>query len=180
MPNDIKIQSKKKPIESSKEASKSSEKAEVKKAKKPEVKAVEAIPAEEISKGEKKTQDIKEEILEKNQSEKIGAKEEPKKEISNFRVGDTVRILYRIIEGEKTRTQPFQGIVISKKGEGMSKTFTLRRIGANGIGVERIIPLYSPNIQKLKVVKKGKARRAKLYFLREKKGRAAMRVKERK
>lgn len=97
-----------------------------------------------------------------------------------FRPGDTVRIYYKIIEGDKTRIQPYEGIVISKKGHDQSKTFTVRRIGADNVGVERIFPLYSPNITKLEVKKKGKVRRAKLYYLREKKGRAAVRVKERK
>ncbi len=102
-------------------------------------------------------------------------------DITEFRVGDTVRILYKIFEGNKVRrTQPFEGIVISKKGSDVSKTFTVRRIGAEGIGVERIFPMYSPNIEAIEVVKKGKVRRAKLYYLREKTGRAAMRIKERK
>jgi len=97
----------------------------------------------------------------------------------DFRVGDTVRVRYRIIEGDKTRTQPYEGIVISKRGAGISKTFTVRRIGADGIGVERIFPLFSPNLVDVKVLKHGKVRRAKLYYLRHKKGRAATRIKER-
>lgn len=101
-------------------------------------------------------------------------------EVSDFRVGDTVKVVYKIIEGsEVRRTQPYEGIVISKKGSGVSKTFTVRRVGAEGIGVERIFPLYSPNIESITVVKKGKVRRAKLYYLREKTGREALRVKER-
>ncbi|MBN1162385.1 50S ribosomal protein L19 [Patescibacteria group bacterium] len=98
----------------------------------------------------------------------------------DFRPGDIVRVLYKIIEGKKVRTQPYEGIVIAKKGSGVSKTFTVRRIGVHGIGVERIFPFYSPNIEKLEVVKRGKVRRAKLYYLREKKGKEAMRVRERK
>ncbi|MFZ5424872.1 MAG: 50S ribosomal protein L19 [Patescibacteria group bacterium] len=101
-------------------------------------------------------------------------------EMPDFRVGDTVRVHYRIVEGDKTRIQPYEGIVISKKGEGLSKTFMVRKIGADNIGVERIFPLFSPNITKLDVVKHGKVRRAKLYYLRAKKGRAATRIKERK
>ena len=102
-------------------------------------------------------------------------------EVVEFRVGDTIRVVYKIIEGDTVRrTQPFEGIVISKKGSDASKTFTVRRIGSDGIGVERIFPLYSPNIESIAVVKKGKVRRAKLYYLREKTGRAAMRIKERK
>ena len=98
------------------------------------------------------------------------------KRIPNFRAGDTVRVYYKIREGEKERIQPFEGIVIAKRGAGDSKTFTVRRIAADGIGVERIFPLNSPWIEKLEVVKKGRARRAKLYYLRERKGKAAMRV----
>lgn len=100
-------------------------------------------------------------------------------EAPEFRVGDTVRVMYKITEGDKTRTQPYEGIVIGKKGSGISKTFTVRRVGADKIGVERIFPLYSPNIESVEVLKKGKVRRAKLYYLRDKKGRAATRIKER-
>ncbi|PIS21999.1 50S ribosomal protein L19 [candidate division WWE3 bacterium CG08_land_8_20_14_0_20_41_10] len=99
--------------------------------------------------------------------------------LPEFRAGDTVTVHYKIIEGDKVRTQPFTGIVISKRGEGVSKTFMVRRIGADGIGVERIFPLFSPNIEKLVVEKTGKVRRAKLYYLREKVGRQATKVKER-
>lgn len=106
-------------------------------------------------------------------------KEEEAK-IEDFRTGDTVRILYKIIEGQKERIQPYEGIVISRKGHGLSKTFTVRRIGADRVGVERIFPLHSPNIVKLEVKRKGKVRRAKLYYLRDKIGRAATKVKERK
>jgi large subunit ribosomal protein L19 len=99
---------------------------------------------------------------------------------TTFGVGDTVRVMYKIIEAGKERIQPFEGIVIGKKGEQASKTFTVRRIGAGGIGVERIFPVYSPNITGIQVVKQGKVRRAKLYYLRGKIGKAATRVKERK
>ena len=120
-----------------------------------------------------------EEAVEDTSTEEL-SKDVKKEELPDFRVGDTIKLSYRIIEGEKTRIQPFQGIVISRKGEGVSKTFTVRRIGADKIGVERIFPLYSPNIEKLEVVKRGKVRSAKLYYLRGKKGREAMRIKERK
>lgn len=100
------------------------------------------------------------------------------KEIPAFRAGDTVRVFYKIIEGDKSRIQPFEGIVISKRGSEVSKTFTVRRIAADNVGVERIFPLYSPNIEKIDVIKKGQVRRAKLYYLRDKKGREAMRIKE--
>jgi large subunit ribosomal protein L19 len=101
-------------------------------------------------------------------------------DLPDFRPGDSIKIFYKITEGGKTRIQPYEGIVISKKGSGLSRTFTVRRIGADSIGVERIFPLNSPNIEKIDVVKKGKVRRAKLYYLREKIGREAMRIKERK
>lgn len=95
----------------------------------------------------------------------------------NFEVGDTIKIHYKIIEGDKSRIQPYQGIVISKRGEGMSKTFTVRHIGAENIGVERIFPLFSPNIDKIDVVRRGSVKRAKLYYLRGRIGKAATRVK---
>ena len=101
------------------------------------------------------------------------------KELIDFNSGDTVRIFYKIIEGGKSRVQPFEGIVISKKGTGVSKTFTVRRIGADNICVERIFPLYSQNIDKIEIVSYGKVRRAKLYYLRERVGKAATRVKTR-
>lgn len=99
--------------------------------------------------------------------------------IPDFRAGDLITVHYKIIEGDKVRTQPFTGIVISKRGEGVSKTFTVRKMGADGVGVERIFPLASPNIEKLIVEKPGKVRRAKLYYLRAKIGRQAIKVKER-
>ena len=102
-----------------------------------------------------------------------------KNSIPEFRAGDTVTVHYRIIEGDKVRTQPFEGIVIAKRGEGVSKTFTVRKIGADGVGVERIFPLFSPNIERLVVEKTGKVRRAKLYYLRGKVGKQATKVKER-
>jgi len=101
------------------------------------------------------------------------------KEITPFNPGDTIRVHYRIVEGDKSRVQPFEGIVISKKGVGASKTFTVRRIGADNIGVERIFPLFSPNIEKIEVVSHGKVRRAKLYYLRNRVGKAATKVKTR-
>lgn len=88
--------------------------------------------------------------------------------IPDFSPGDTVEVYTKIKEGDKIRTQRFQGIVINRRGEGIRATFTLRRV-LQGIGVERIFPLYSPTIQKLQVVKKSKSRRAKLFYLRTKK-----------
>lgn len=125
-------------------------------------------------------------IEEKAEEESKAAEEELKKvseeepKIPEFRVGDTIKVFYKIIEGEKMRIQPFEGIVISFRGSGVSKTFTVRRIGADQVGVERILPLFSPNIEKIKVVKHGNVRRAKLFYLRNKVGREAMRVREAK
>lgn len=95
-------------------------------------------------------------------------------------IGDTVRVHQKITEGENQRTQIFEGIVIAIKNRGRNKSFTVRKIGANGIGVEKIYPVFLPSIKKIEVKRKGSVRRAKLYYLREKKGRAATRVKEKK
>jgi large subunit ribosomal protein L19 len=83
----------------------------------------------------------------------------------DFRPGDTINIAVRVIEGEKERVQNFQGIVIARRGSGINATFRVRKI-SNGIGVERIFPLYSPIISNIDVVKRGTVRRAKLYYLR--------------
>ncbi len=99
------------------------------------------------------------------------------KNIPEFRAGDTVRVAVRIKEGNKERVQNFEGVCISIRGQGTGKTFTVRKIGANNIGVERIFPLYSDSIEKIEVVRRGKVRRAKLFYLRERKGKAA-RIKE--
>lgn len=88
------------------------------------------------------------------------------KEIPSFRAGDTVRLGIEIKEGDKKRVQGFEGVVIALKGEGVSNTFTIRKIGANGVGVERIFPLYSESIKTFEVVRRGKVRRAKLNYLR--------------
>lgn len=98
--------------------------------------------------------------------------------LEDFNPGDTVRVHYRIVEGNKSRIQPFEGIVLSKRGSGLSKTFTVRRIGADGVGVERVFPQFSPNIDSLQVITRGDVRRAKLYYLRNKIGKAASKVKE--
>ena len=99
------------------------------------------------------------------------------KEWPEFSVGDTLKVHYRIIEGEKERIQLYEGNVISIRGEGLGKTFTVRRI-AHDVGVERIFPYHSPSIANLQVVRKGLVRRAKLYFLRGKSGKEG-RIKER-
>jgi large subunit ribosomal protein L19 len=89
-----------------------------------------------------------------------------------FAIGDTVRVHVRIREGEKERTQAFEGTVLSRCGSGPNETFTVRRV-ASGIGVERVFPLSSPNVQKIVVTRRGKARRSKLYYLRKRTGKAA-------
>ncbi|HOV46009.1 MAG: 50S ribosomal protein L19 [Spirochaetes bacterium] len=99
------------------------------------------------------------------------------KPIPAFRVGDTVKVHYKVVEGGKERIQPYEGIIISKKGAGISKNITIRKI-SYGVGVERVFPVYSPRIDKIEIVKRGKVRRAKLFYLRERRGKAA-RVKER-
>jgi len=96
----------------------------------------------------------------------------------DFKIGDSVRVEFKIVEGGKERLQPFEGICISRHGSGLRSMFTLRKISSN-IGVEKTFPLYSPRIQSLKVVTKGRARRAKLYYLRHKVGKQAT-VKEAK
>lgn len=99
-----------------------------------------------------------------------------KDSIPDFRVGDTVKIDVKVTEGKRERIQAFQGTVIQRKGSGISETFTVRKI-SGGIGVERVFPLHSPILSDIKVMRKGKVRRAKLYYLRQLKGKAA-RIKE--
>ena len=96
----------------------------------------------------------------------------------NFEIGDTVKVHYKIIEGTRERIQIFEGIVIAIDGKGINKTFTVRKVSFE-IGVERVFPLYSPKIAKVETARKGKIRRAKLYFLRERKGKAT-KLKERR
>ena len=97
--------------------------------------------------------------------------------IEEFRSGDTVKVSLKVIEGDRERIQVFEGIVIAiSAGSNISKNFTVRKI-SNGVGVERIFPLHSPNINSIKVLKKGKVRRAKLYYMRDRKGKAA-KIKE--
>jgi large subunit ribosomal protein L19 len=95
-----------------------------------------------------------------------------------FEIGDTVSVHVRIVEGGKSRIQPYTGVVIARRGKGMSETFTVRRIVANE-GVERVFPLHSPTIAKVEVVRSGRIRRAKLYYLRDRIGKAR-RLKERR
>ena len=99
-----------------------------------------------------------------------------KEQAPAFEIGDTVNVSVKIREGEKERIQAFEGTVIAKKGSGVAETFTVRRL-SYGVGVERVFPLHSPNVADVKVVRKGKVRRAKLYYLRGRVGKAA-KVKE--
>ncbi|MDH5661631.1 MAG: 50S ribosomal protein L19 [Elusimicrobiota bacterium] len=101
-----------------------------------------------------------------------------KKDLPHFLVGDTVRVISKVFEGGSERVHAFEGVVISRSGRGISETFTVRKL-SYGIGVERVFPLHSPQIEKISVVKSGKVRRAKLYYLRKKTGKAA-RVKDKR
>lgn len=100
----------------------------------------------------------------------------PVKTFPTFKAGDNISVHYKIIEGAKERIQIFRGDVIQVKGSGLTRTFTVRKI-SNGVGVERIFPYFSPNIDTVELHKKGKVRRARIYYLRELKGKAA-RIKE--
>ncbi len=101
-----------------------------------------------------------------------------KTDLPQFQSGDTVSVGVKVIEGTRSRVQTFEGVVIAiSAGGGINKTFTVRKI-SNGVGVERIFPIHSPNLETIKVLKRGKVRRAKLYYLRNLKGKAA-RIKER-
>lgn len=99
-----------------------------------------------------------------------------KSELPTFGIGDTVRVDVNIREGERERIQAFEGTVIARKGSGISETFTVRRV-SYGVGVERVFPIHSPNVKNVQVVRRGSVRRAKLYFLRKRVGKAA-KVKE--
>ena len=100
------------------------------------------------------------------------------KAVPAFRAGDTLRVNVRVKEGEKERLQAFEGVCIGRKGTGVSATFTVRKI-SNGVGVERIFPLHSPMLAEIKVVRRGRVRRAKLFYLRNVTGKAA-RIAEKK
>ena len=93
-------------------------------------------------------------------------------EIPQIKIGDTVKVSVKIREGERERIQAFEGTVIARKGSGVSETFTVRRV-SYGVGVERVFPVHSPNVAKFEVVRNGKVRRAKLYYLRGRVGKAA-------
>src|SRR2546428_8938639 len=102
--------------------------------------------------------------------------EQLRPEIPDFRAGDTVKVYVKVIEGGKERTQPFEGVVISKRNEGLRSSFTVRKI-SHSVGVERSFLLNSPRIDRIEVLRRGQVRRSKLYYLRTKVGRAA-RIKE--
>lgn len=102
-----------------------------------------------------------------------------KQEVSDFRVGDTVRVGVKVVEGSRERTQDFEGVVISRRGSGINENFTVRRIAAHGIGVERTFLVHAPRIDSIKIKRRGKVRRAKLYYLRGLTGKAA-RIKEKR
>ena len=99
-----------------------------------------------------------------------------KENVPQFAIGDTIRVEVKIREGERERLQAFEGTVIAKRGSGVAETFTVRRV-SYGVGVERVFPLHSPNVAAVKVVRYGKVRRSKLYYLRDRVGKAA-KVKE--
>lgn len=103
--------------------------------------------------------------------------EQKKEELTSFNVGDTVRVDYKVIEGKRERIQAFEGTVIKIQGGGNRATFTVRKV-SYGIGVERTFPMHSPRVEAVKVIRQGRVRRAKLYYLRDRQGKAA-KVKER-
>jgi len=99
------------------------------------------------------------------------------KNIPDFRAGDTVRLAVTIKEGDKSRIQNYEGVCIAKRGQGTGQTITVRKIGANGVGIERIFPIYTDSIEEIKVIRRGRVRRAKLFYLRSLAGKKA-RIKE--
>ena len=103
---------------------------------------------------------------------KLIAQDSMKAEVPNIEIGDTIKIDVNIREGERERIQVFEGTVIARKGSGVSETFTVRRV-SYGVGVERVFPIHIPNVKGVKLVRKGHVRRAKLYYLRDRVGKAA-------
>lgn len=103
-------------------------------------------------------------------------KEQLRTNLPDFRPGDTLKVHVKVVEGQRERIQVFEGVVIKRRGSGVSETFIVRKI-SNGIGVERTFPLHSPKIDRIEVMRRGKVRRAKLYYLRSLRGKAA-RIKE--
>jgi large subunit ribosomal protein L19 len=119
--------------------------------------------------------DIKKEDFAMNAVQQLAASQ-LREDAPKVKIGDTVRVDVKIREGERVRTQAFEGTVIAKNNSGVSETFTVRRV-SYGVGVERVFPVHSPNVEKVTVVRKGKIRRSKLYYLRDRVGKAA-KVKE--
>lgn len=109
--------------------------------------------------------------------EQFEAKQIEGKNVPEFRAGDTLRLAIRIKEGDKTRIQNFEGICIARRGNGVDEIFIVRKMGANNVGVERIFPIYSESLESITVVRKGRVRRARLFYLRDRRGKAA-RIKE--
>ncbi len=101
-----------------------------------------------------------------------------KKDVPDFHPGDTVRVMVKVVEGGRERLQAFEGVVINRQGGGIAETFTVRRV-SYGVGVERVFPLHSPRVDRIEVVRRGRVRRAKLYYLRDLVGKAA-RIKEKR
>jgi large subunit ribosomal protein L19 len=104
--------------------------------------------------------------------------EQLRRELPEFGPGDTVRVHFKVVEGGRERVQAFEGVVVARRGGGLRETVTVRRI-SHGVGVERIFPLHSPRLERIEVVRRGRVRRAKLYYLREKVGKET-RIKERR
>jgi large subunit ribosomal protein L19 len=102
-----------------------------------------------------------------------------KEESPDFRVGDRVRVSVRVVEGDRERVQDFEGVVIRRRGHGLNENFTVRRVGAHAVGVERTFLVHSPRVEKVRVLRRGKVRRAALYYLRGRTGKAA-RIKEKR
>ncbi|MCR5484332.1 MAG: 50S ribosomal protein L19 [Clostridiales bacterium] len=107
---------------------------------------------------------------------KLIAQDSVKESVPQIKIGSTVRVYVKIREGERERTQMFEGTVIARRGSGISETFTVRRV-SYGVGVERVFPLHSPNVDRVELVREGRVRRSKLYYLRDRVGKAA-KVKE--
>lgn len=105
--------------------------------------------------------------------------EQMRDNVPNFGPGDTVRVHVKVVEGTRERVQPFEGVVIRRRGGGINENFTVRRIASHGIGVERTFPVHAPRVDRIEVLRSGRVRRARLYFLRGRTGRAA-RIRERR
>ena len=105
--------------------------------------------------------------------EQFEAKQIEGKNVPDFRAGDTLKLAIRIKEGDKTRIQNFEGICIARRGNGVSETFIVRKMGANNVGVERIFPIYSESLESITVLRRGRVRRARLFYLSDRRGKAA-------